>query len=148
MPRWFPCSRSDRDASGPGPRRDGSDNGGIALVERATGISRSTIQRGFRELESGETLASERTRRAGGGRRRVTADDTTLPADLDALVEPTAPGDLESPLRWTSKSVRTLAVALAALGHRVTRGSPVQLPGARRRSVRSIGSHHQRRQHA
>jgi len=95
-------------------------HGGIALVERATGISRSTIQRGLRELESGETLASERTRRAGGGRKRVTADDTTLLADLDALVEPTAAGDPESPLRWTSKSVRTLAVALGALGHRVS----------------------------
>ena len=42
-------------------------HGGIALVERATGISRSTIQRGNRELESGETLAPERTRKAGGG---------------------------------------------------------------------------------
>ena len=31
---------------------------------------------------------------------------------VDALVEPTAPGDPDSPLRWTSRSVRTLAVAL------------------------------------
>ena len=45
-------------------------HGGIALVERATGISRSTIQRGLRELESGETLASDRTRKAGAGRAR------------------------------------------------------------------------------
>ncbi|MGH7556948.1 MAG: ISAzo13 family transposase, partial [Gemmatimonadota bacterium] len=28
-------------------------HGGIALVERATGISRSTITRGIREVESG-----------------------------------------------------------------------------------------------
>jgi hypothetical protein len=95
-------------------------HGGIALVERATGISRSTIQRGLRELESGETLASERTRKAGAGRKRATATDDTLLADLDALVEPTAPGDPDSPLRWTSKSVRTLAVALDALGHVVS----------------------------
>jgi hypothetical protein len=40
--------------------------------------------------------------------------------DLDALVEPTAPGDPESPLRWTCLSTRTLAVALAALGHHVS----------------------------
>jgi len=32
--------------------------------------------------------------------------------ELDALVEPTAPGDPESPLRWTCLSARTLAVAL------------------------------------
>jgi hypothetical protein len=40
--------------------------------------------------------------------------------DLDALVEPTAPGDPESLLRWTCLSTRTLAVALEALGHRVS----------------------------
>jgi transposase len=95
-------------------------HGGIALVARATGISRSTIQRGSRELQSGEPLAPERTRQPGAGRKRATAHDETLLADLDALVEPTAPGDPESPLRWTSKSVRTLSVALDALGHEVS----------------------------
>src|SRR5207244_12599698 len=40
--------------------------------------------------------------------------------DLDALVEPTAPGDPESPLRWTCLSARTLAVALDGLGHHVS----------------------------
>jgi len=95
-------------------------HGGIALVERATGISRSTIQRGSRELETGATLAPERTRKPGAGRKRATATDETLLGDLDALVEPTAPGDPESPLRWTSQSVRTLAVALEALGHEVS----------------------------
>lgn len=96
-------------------------HGGIALVERATGISRSTIQRGSRELEaSGVSLAPERSRKAGAGRKRATATDATLLTDLDALVEPTAPGDPDSPLRWTSKSVRTLSVALEGLGHAVS----------------------------
>jgi hypothetical protein len=40
--------------------------------------------------------------------------------DLDALVEPMAPGDPESPLRWTCLSTRTLGVAHEALGHRVS----------------------------
>jgi hypothetical protein len=95
-------------------------HGGIALVERATGISRSTIQRGIRELAAGAAAPSGRTRHVGGGRKRTAAIDETLLADLDALVEPTAPGDPQSPLRWTSKSVRTLAVALEGLGHRVS----------------------------
>ena len=95
-------------------------HGGIAVVERATGISRSTIQRGSREIESGATLAPERTRKAGAGRKRATTNDVTLLEDLDALVEPTAPGDPESPLRWTSKSVRTLSVALEGLGHEIS----------------------------
>jgi hypothetical protein len=39
-------------------------DGGIAKVEEATGISPSTIQRGLRELEAGETLnRSERADR-------------------------------------------------------------------------------------
>ena len=94
-------------------------HGGIALVERATGISRSTITRGIREVESGASneLPPERTRRAGGGRKRATEKDGTLLADLDALVEPTTLGDPDSPLRWTSKSVRKLADELAAMGH-------------------------------
>ena len=93
--------------------------GGIAQAVRATGISRATIQRGLRELAA-DAPAPERTRRPGAGRKRTTALDPTLLADLDALVEPTAPGDPDSPLRWTSKSVRTLAVALEALRHRVS----------------------------
>jgi len=96
-------------------------HGGIALVERATGISRSTIQRGSQELEaSGMALPPDRSRRAGAGRKRATTTDETLLDDLDGLVEPTAAGDPESPLRWTSKSVRTLSVALEGLGHAVS----------------------------
>lgn len=95
-------------------------HGGVGLVERATGISRSTIQRGSRELESRVTLTPERTRHPGAGRKRAIIHDATLLRDLDALVEPTAPGDPDSPLRWTSKSVRTLAVALEGAGHHVS----------------------------
>ena len=92
-------------------------HGGIATVERATGVSRSTIARGLRELEVGETLGPGRTRRAGGGRKRATEKDLGLLVDLEALVEPTALGDPDSPLRWTSKSVRKLAGELRAMGH-------------------------------
>ena len=95
-------------------------HGGIGLVARATGISRSTIQRGLRELEAGEGLESARTRRPGGGRKRAVAKAPRLLADLEALVEPTASGDPASPLRWTSKSVRTLAAALQQMGHAVS----------------------------
>jgi stage V sporulation protein SpoVS len=95
-------------------------SGGIAQVVRATGIAASTIQRGVRDLSSGAVLATTRTRRAGGGRKRATDVDATLLRDLDALVEPTAPGDPDSPLRWTCLSARTLAVALDGLGHDVS----------------------------
>lgn len=95
-------------------------HGGIAEVERATGISRSTIQRGLRELEAGEPLDPDRARRPGGGRKPTTEKDPRLLADLDALVEPTASGDPDSPLRWTLRSVRNLAAALRSMGHSVS----------------------------
>ena len=95
-------------------------HGGIGLVERATGISRATIQRGVREIEGETALPPGRSRRPGGGRKSVTVLDATLLRDLDALVEPTAPGDPDSALRWSCQSTRTLAVALQALGHSVS----------------------------
>jgi transposase len=97
-------------------------HGGVALVERATGISRSTIQRGLRELESGEALAlgPDRIRRAGAGRIPTGVKDPSLLEDLEALIEPSTAGDPDSPLRWTVKSVRTLADALRERGHDVS----------------------------
>ncbi len=94
--------------------------GGIALVARATGVSRSTITRGIREVESGEVIETGRVRRSGGGRRRKEEGDPTLVADLDGLVEPSVSGDPMSPLRWTSKSVRKLAEQLTTMGHEVS----------------------------
>jgi transposase len=95
-------------------------HGGIALVEQATGISRSTIQRGMCEIETGETVDPGRTRKPGGGRKRAVDKDESLLADVDALVEPTSSGDPCSPLRWTTKSVRHLEAELAAMGHAVS----------------------------
>jgi transposase len=95
-------------------------HGGIRLVERATGISRSTISRGIHELDAGESLSPDRDRRPGGGRQRAEEKDRTLIADLDRLVEPTTSGDPDSPLRWTSKSVRRLARELKDNGHEVS----------------------------
>jgi len=95
-------------------------HGGIGLVETATGISRSTISRGLRELETGEPLPAERTRRPGGGRHRAAQKDPSVVTDLESLVEPTASGDPASPLRWTSKSVRRLAAELQAMGHAIS----------------------------
>ena len=94
--------------------------GGIALVSRATKISYSTIVRGLHELKAGESTGGGRVRRFGGGRKSLLVTDPTLLGDLEGLVEPTASGDPESPLRWTSKSVRMLATHLKADGHSIS----------------------------
>ena len=104
--------------------------GGISAVARATGIAYSTVRRGLQELKSGTSAEPGRVRRPGGGRKRTLAKDPTLLADLEGLVEPTASGDPESPLRWTSKSVRQLAGALQSMGHAVSRQLVAELLAA------------------
>jgi hypothetical protein len=95
--------------------------GGIALVQRATDLARSTIERGLAELDApGAPLAPDRIRRAGGGRKRAVDKDRSLTADLDALGEPTSAGAPDSALRWTSKSLRRLTEELRARGHAVS----------------------------
>jgi hypothetical protein len=95
-------------------------HGGIALIALATEISYSTIVRGLHELKAGESAGAGRERRFGGGRKSLLVTDPSLLSDLEGLVEPTASGDPESPLRWTSNSVRMLATHLKADGHSVS----------------------------
>jgi hypothetical protein len=94
--------------------------GGIAAVARATGIAPSTIGRGLAELSDVSAVPADRTRRVGGGRKALTATDPSLLADLLALVSPSERGDPMSPLRWTCKSLRRLAVELCAIGHKIS----------------------------
>jgi len=94
--------------------------GGVAAVARATGLARSTVQRGAADVRAGRSLARGRIRRAGAGRPRAEVRDPTLRADLEALIEPTSRGDPESPLRWTTRSVRNLAAELRRQGHAVS----------------------------
>jgi hypothetical protein len=93
--------------------------GGIAAVARATGMSRATLHRAVAQVDQGVEV-SDRVRRPGGGRKRLSMTDRTLLGDLEALVDPETRGDPESPLRWTAKSTRQLADALAERGHRVS----------------------------
>ena len=94
--------------------------GGIAAVARATGIAPSTIGRGLAELAGAAELPANRKRRAGGGRKALTATDPALLNDLLALVSPSERGDPMSPLRWTCKGLRRLAAELRAMGHKIS----------------------------
>lgn len=96
--------------------------GGITAVAEATGMSRTTITAGLRELKLPEEERVEeasRIRRPGGGRKLVTEIDPDLLAALEALIQPTTRGDPESPLRWTCKSTEKLADELTRQNHPV-----------------------------
>jgi hypothetical protein len=96
-------------------------DGGIAVVERATGMSRTTIRTGRDELRGGVSVEDVvNVRRPGGGRISIEEQDPDLVTALEALVDPVTRGDPMSPLRWTSKSTRKLAEEMAACGYEMS----------------------------
>jgi hypothetical protein len=95
--------------------------GGVSAVARVTGIARSMIGRGLAELRAREPVAGDRVRRPGGGRKSLSETDASLLDDLRSLVEPATRGDPQSPLLWTSKSVRKLSESLREMGHTIGR---------------------------
>jgi transposase len=94
-------------------------HGGIRVVAQAAGMREGTVSRGVAELDSGQEPLG-RTRRFGGGRKKAADLDPGLRPALMALVEPDVRGDPMSPLRWTTKSTRTLADELTRAGHTVS----------------------------
>lgn len=93
--------------------------GGIKVVHEVTGISRSVIIEGLRELNGKRPILEGRIRRPGGGRKSLKANNPGLLDDLKTLIESSTMGDPESPLLWTTQSLRTLAVLLQARGHKI-----------------------------
>lgn len=94
--------------------------GGVSTVARATGLSRTTVARGRQDAKNPQRLESGRIRKKGGGRKKRVETDPTLRQDLEVLIEPYTRGDPETPLRWTSKSVRKLAAELIKKGHQTS----------------------------
>src|SRR5436190_16758868 len=96
-------------------------HGGVRAVARLAGVSESTVRKGVFELEEGlNPFPGGRARREGGGRKSAAGLDAGLVPALLALVEPDERGDPESPLRWTTKSLRHLAAELTRQGHVVS----------------------------
>src|SRR5437660_7056030 len=104
-----------------GAEAEAIGEGGIAIVEEATGMSRTTIRAGRDELRAGvEPGDVVNVRRAGGGRPTIEQTRPEIIPALESLVDPVTRGDPESPLRWTSKSTRKLAAELGEQGFKVS----------------------------
>src|SRR5271170_2807667 len=61
--------------------------GAITAVSYSTGVARSTIRRGLKDLASPDSLSGE-VRRPGGGDPTLIAKDPTLLENLRQLVQP------------------------------------------------------------
>ncbi len=139
--------------------------GGVSMVAQVAGISRTTVYAGIAEIEAASrpkhkgsrtvaapasvsaTATGKRIRAPGGGRKRLVDTDTTLLADLDALVEPTSRGDPTSPLRWTCKSTTRLAAELVERGHRVSQRTVCALLAQLNYSLQSVRKTREGTQH-
>jgi transposase len=99
-------------------------NSGVATVSRITGLSRSTIRAGIKQLEEPEgkwikLTGTGRVRTPGGGRKTAIEKESEIEENLERLME-SREAEEPSPLVWTCKSFRRLAAELGALGHRVS----------------------------
>jgi hypothetical protein len=96
--------------------------GGIAAVSAVTGVARSTIGRGLKELAAEEKApAQKRVRRKGGGRKAAVVKQPGLIEVLTELIQSALRGDPEAALLWVSKSQEHLSKALAEKGYNVGR---------------------------
>lgn len=92
--------------------------GGMSQVQKATGLSVNTVAKGMREVTEGlPVMIPERLRRPGAGRKRLETTDSAVPKVLERLVKDSTAGDPMSHLRWTHKSMRTLASEMTRQGH-------------------------------
>ena len=94
--------------------------GGIAIVSKATGVSRTTISTGLKELANPEKINTSRIRQPGGGRKKALAKMPGIKVALAKLIEPALRGEPDSPLLWTSKSLRKLSNELKSSGFDVS----------------------------
>ena len=95
--------------------------GGVTLMGKLTGMSRTTITMGMKELENSETLGYQnRVRKTGGGRKRLEKKDPLLLSLLDKIMEDSTAGDPMGPLKWTNKSTTQIAQELMKYGHTIS----------------------------
>jgi len=90
--------------------------GGIAIAAKATGVSRTTISTGLKELKNPQNIDITRIRKAGGGRKKAINKMPEIKIELAKLIEPALRGEPDSPLMWTSKSLRKLSSELKLKG--------------------------------
>jgi len=87
-------------------------HGGIKLVHQATNIAKSTIDLGKKDIAQCSRESSLRIRRKGGGRKSLESQDDGLLELIERIADVNSIGDPETPLRWTTKSLRNITSIL------------------------------------
>jgi len=91
---------------------------GISIVSRISGMSRTTITRGMRELESGEEY-NNKVRQKGGGRNYVENKYPDIVDRIRAIIDDETYGDPTRVISYTTESQRKIAKKLGVQGIKV-----------------------------
>ena len=94
--------------------------GGVKAVHELTGISKTTIIKGKKELRDSNDADDGRIRKGGGGRKSITEKYTGINAEIENLVNCETFGNPENVLLWTTKSLRNIEKALNEKGFEVS----------------------------
>ena len=97
-------------------------HGGITMIHKATGISKSTIHIGKKEISQGLSETLSGIRKKGGGRKSMESQNDELLKEIEAIADIDSIGNPENPLRWTTKSLRNITEALASKGIQISYG--------------------------
>ncbi len=94
--------------------------GGVTKVCELTGMSHHTIRKGMVEVKKRGGILG-RIRKVGGGRKQLVKQDKKLQKDFENILEDNTAGDPMKFLRWTNKSLSTIATALQKKNHTISR---------------------------
>ena len=102
--------------------------GSISDLNKLTGISRTTMTEGCKEIKSitpnpkarGEETDNRGTRAKGTGRKTTIEQYPKIKEELYKLLDGNTVGNPENPLCWTTKSLRNLTDALQEMGYKIS----------------------------
>jgi transposase len=94
--------------------------GGIKAVHELTGVSKTTIISGQKELQTAANRDAGGVRRKGGGRKPVTRKYTNIKEEVAKILEYSTFGNPQDVIWWTSKSLRNIQKELCVKGIEVS----------------------------
>ena len=92
--------------------------GGTSAVSKLTGMSRTTIIEGIKEINNGIEL-TDRIRKKGGGRKKITKKSPEIIEIIKKIVDEETFGNPEKTLLYTTKSLRKIEEILKFEGYHI-----------------------------
>jgi hypothetical protein len=86
--------------------------GGVSEASRLSGVSRTTIRVGLRELDEGAGTDITKVRKPGGGRNCVKDNIPDIQRIITKIVDDSTYGNPERVLSWTTESLRKIQTKL------------------------------------